>query len=372
MKIALLIDDSLDKTDGVQQFVLTLGQFLNSKNHEVHYLTSEAQRTDRKYIHTFSSILKVRFNGNLLGISKPVSRRKIKAFLKQHSFDILHVMAPYNPVFAGRFIKAFKDQPTKVICHFHILPYKKIHYLGTYLSRLISLGSLSQVDSFMANTENVSQFFARVYKIKINRIIPNLIDNQTFHEAHPIFRIKDKINLVFLGRLVARKGIINLIKALQLLPPHLLKDLHFHIGGQGVLESKIKMMIAQTELEAMTTMHGFIPENKKANFLASADIAIFPALGGESFGIVLVEAMASGVLVLAGHNLGYDSVLGHHPDLMFDASSAQATADCLKKWLLASSTERSEQAQALKKEALKYDPDLGCGSDFLELYQSLL
>jgi len=75
-------------------------------------------------------------------------------------------------------------------------------------------------------------------------------------------------------------------------------------------------------------------KKKKANFLASADIAVFPSISGESFGIVLVEAMAAGSgVVLGGNNPGYKSVLGQQPYLLFSPRDTEAFAEHLKLFI---------------------------------------
>ena len=63
MKIGLVVDDGLDKPDGVQQFVLTLGKWLSENGHEVHYITSSTKRIDLPNLHALSKSLTVSFNG---------------------------------------------------------------------------------------------------------------------------------------------------------------------------------------------------------------------------------------------------------------------------------------------------------------------
>jgi phosphatidylinositol alpha-mannosyltransferase len=79
---------------------------------------------------------------------------------------------------------------------------------------------------------------------------------------------------------------------------------------------------------------GFIDEADKPALLASADIAVFPSLYGESFGIVLIEAMAAGSgVVLGGNNPGYASVLGAMPEALFEPKKYQAFSKTLKHYL---------------------------------------
>ena len=64
MKIGFVLDDSLDKSDGVQQYVLTLGHWLHSQGHEVHYLVGQTERTDIQNVHSLSKNVRAKFNQN--------------------------------------------------------------------------------------------------------------------------------------------------------------------------------------------------------------------------------------------------------------------------------------------------------------------
>lgn len=79
---------------------------------------------------------------------------------------------------------------------------------------------------------------------------------------------------------------------------------------------------------------GFVPEEQKPDLLASAEVAVFPAMGGESFGIVLIEAMAAGAgVVLGGDNPGYRSVLEDSPPALFYPRDTSDFADRLQAFL---------------------------------------
>ena len=105
VKIGLVLDDSLDRTDGVQQYVLCVGQWLQLRGHEVYYLTGETTRTDPKRIHSLSRNVKVRFNGNQLSVPLPASYSKLRRLLTQLDLDVLHVQVPYSPFMAGRLLR---------------------------------------------------------------------------------------------------------------------------------------------------------------------------------------------------------------------------------------------------------------------------
>jgi phosphatidylinositol alpha-mannosyltransferase len=100
---------------------------------------------------------------------------------------------------------------------------------------------------------------------------------------------------------------------------------------------------------------GFVTEEQKAKYLASADIAVFPSTGGESFGIVLTEAMSAGAgVTLGGNNPGYSSVLGDWPETLFDPDNIEEFARTLDRFLNSVSL-RDRVGSLQHKAVVKYD-----------------
>ena len=252
LKVALLTDGSLDSVDGVAQYILELGSFLQkpASDCEVHYLCAQTKRSDLKNLHSFAKTVNVKFNGNYLGMPLPVSRQKIQAFLQEHHFDVVHVAAPYSPFFAGRFIRALPPE-TKIVVQLHVLPYGRLAEWGMRLwyfkGGFLHLG-LKRADVFIASTPNVAQFFEKLWQIKTT-LIGHPLEIQKFVTKKRSVHLQDKINLVFLGRLVVRKGVLQLVRALSLLKPQLLEKTHLHIGGKGQLKDALSSLIAELNLE---------------------------------------------------------------------------------------------------------------------------
>jgi len=94
LTIGLVIDDSLDRPAGVQQYVLIVGEWLRSRGHEVYYLAGATTRSDLKNVYSLSRNIGVRFNGNQMRIPLISSRRQIHRLLNQVHFDVLHVQMP--------------------------------------------------------------------------------------------------------------------------------------------------------------------------------------------------------------------------------------------------------------------------------------
>jgi phosphatidylinositol alpha-mannosyltransferase len=314
MKIALAIDDSLDSSDGVQQYVLAIGAWLTTQGHEVHYLTGETVRTDLNHLHSLSKNVKVRFNGNRLSVPLPTNRKMLSELLEREKFDVLHVQMPFSPFFVGRLIKA-APADTRVIASFHILMLGRMQNVGAHLLSWWTRRAQKRLDQVLSVSEP-AQAFAQELGLQ-STVLPNVITTKDFSGAKPFKEYKDKFTVVFLGRLVPRKGcsvLLEAIKAWKDAPA----NLAVLICGGGPDGEKLKAWVEANGLSSVVKFTGFVSEQEKAQYLASADIAVFPSLGGESFGIVLLEAMAAGAgVTLGGDNPGYHSVLAPIPQSLF-------------------------------------------------------
>ncbi|HEX3568751.1 MAG TPA: glycosyltransferase family 4 protein [Candidatus Saccharimonadales bacterium] len=334
MKIAFVLDDSLDKTDGVQQYVLTLSAWLREQGHDVHYIVGETTRTDLPNIHSVSRNVNVRFNHNRMSIPLPTSKRTLRALLAAEQFDVLHVQLPYSPWMARRVIQAAGPR-TVVIGTFHIAPHSWLVHAGNILLNLCIHRSLRRFDHIMS-VSSVAQAFAKQTYGIVSDVVPNTVDLRPFLQAKPLPQYEDVRTVVFLGRLVERKGCHHLLEAVRLMHEAGLPAMPFRviICGRGPLEQSLKDYVRTNHLEQIVTFVGFVPEAEKPRYLASADVAIFPSTGGESFGIVLLEAMAAARgVVLGGNNPGYASVMRNHPEALFDPTNAGILAETLSNWL---------------------------------------
>lgn len=312
MKIGFVLDDSLDSADGVQQYVRTLGNWLTSQNHEVHYLVGQTSRKDIGNIHSLSRNFAVRFNKNRMTIPLPADKAKIKQLLVKENFDVLHVQMPYSPFMAGKVIAAAPEH-TKLFGTFHILPYGRLSYIGAKTLSWFVRRQLKRFDHIWSVSEP-AQTFAAHLGIKTT-VLPNAVSVSSFEQAKPFAKFRSSYTIVFLGRLVPRKGCAEFLQAIKILREEkAIHKMQIVICGDGPQRAHLQAWAQRHNLDDCVTFAGFVTEKQKAQYLASADIAVFPSLGGESFGIVLVEAMAAGAkVVLGGDNLGYSSVLRNIP-----------------------------------------------------------
>jgi phosphatidylinositol alpha-mannosyltransferase len=137
------------------------------------------------------------------------------------------------------------------------------------------------------------------------------------------------------------------------------------------MEQELKELCDKYGISEKVEFLGFVEESEKANLLASAEIACYPSLGGESFGIVLIEAMAAGAgVVIGGDNIGYKSVLGKKPQLLFNPKNALGFAGKLSE-LREDQKLRDELHAWQQNEVEQYDVNI-VGSKLINIYNDVI
>lgn len=142
-------------------------------------------------------------------------------------------------------------------------------------------------------------------------VIPNGIDLEEFNPnipklSEPPFNKKNKIKILFAGRLEKRKGLIYLLRAYKILQKKF-SNLSLVVIGEGELKDKCKSYVKRNNLKKVYFKEKI--ESNLPSYYASSDIFCSPAIFGESFGLVLLEAMACGLPVVAFANKGYKEFL---------------------------------------------------------------
>lgn len=329
-----MIDTSLDGSDGVQQYVKTLGEWLGEQGHNVHYLTSRSKLNQWKggQVHALASAITVRFNANRVTIPLLARGRALSSLVASSSFDVLHVQMPYSPLLAGRLI-ARVPSSTAVVGTFHILPAGRLQSWATGLLGRLLRKTLRRFDGIISVSPAAAAFARQSFRLS-SKVVPNTVDLTKFRVTQSLSDLQKKPKtIVFLGRLVERKGALELLDAFTLLhQTH--PQVRLIIAGTGPLRPKIESIVEERKLQKFIELPGFIEEEKKPALLASSYVTCFPSLYGESFGIVLLEAMAAGGgVTLGGDNPGYRSVLGEQPKLLVEPKDTATFAARLAELL---------------------------------------
>src|SRR5580698_9005543 len=191
LKIGLVLDSGLDQPDGVQQYVLAIGEWLRRQGHDVHYLVGQTKRRDIRNLHSLGRSIKVRFNGNNGSIPLWASRSELRKLIAAENFDILHVQVPHHPFLAQKLILAAQPE-TAVIGTFHIAPINRLVAIGNRGLGLWLKPSLRRFDKIVSVSAAAADFAHQTFGI-ITDILPNVVDYPLFHEAKRLPKYDDGI-----------------------------------------------------------------------------------------------------------------------------------------------------------------------------------
>ena len=242
LKIAFVLDDGLDSEDGVQQYIKTVGTWLINQGHTVHYLVGQTKRTDIENVYSLAKNKRVSFNGNKLSIPLPASKKAIQQVLEQNDYDILHVQIPHSPFFASKVVN-LAEKNAAIIGTFHILPYGLAANIGTKMLGIWQRNNLKKFNSVVSVSSAAQQFAKESFKVD-SIVIPNAVDIETYKTRKTAEHFKPPIKILFLGRLVARKGCGYLIEALYEVSKRR-SDIKFHLDicGKGELDTELKNLV---------------------------------------------------------------------------------------------------------------------------------
>jgi len=376
LRVGLVLDDSLDRPDGVQQHVLTLGGWLSAQGHHVCYLAPSTVRDDLPHLTVLGSSIQVRYNGNRLSTPRPARARRLRQILQEEQLDVLNVAMPYSPFMAGRLV-ARASSTTAVVGTFHILPAshwveKAAHGLG-----LLQRSRLRRFDRVLAVSDPAKAFARNAFGLDCT-VVSNPVDVGLFARA----TIEDQrttpeadapVHLVFLGRLVERKGPAELIAAVASVRSRAgaAAPLRVTLAGRGPLLEELTRQAADLGIADIVTFPGYVAEDEKAALLASADLVVLPSTGGESFGISVVEALAaSGGAVIVGDNPGYRAVMGELSDQLVDPADTPRFAEVLARYIDDAALWSAARA---RQRALAWQYDIGTvGPLIVEAYRDAL
>ncbi|HEX8182251.1 MAG TPA: glycosyltransferase family 4 protein [Candidatus Saccharimonadales bacterium] len=311
MKIGLICPYNIARGGGVQEIVRAMQKELIHRGHDVKILTPEPRELADS--HRTKDII---FVGSAADFKSPLHTTSqfsvtadmygIEQMLEEQQFDILHFHEPWVPMLSRQIL----SRSTSVnIATFHAkLPETMMSRTVVRVVTPYTKAVLRNLDELTAVSEAAAEYVSTMTDAPIS-IIPNGIDLSQFKAISKISTPskKTKKTLLYIGRLERRKGVNNLLEAYGHLSDRS-PDVELIIAGDGPDREKLEATASELDLPNVKFL-GYISEEEKIKLLATADLFCAPALYGESFGIVLLEAMASGLVTVAGNNPGYASVM---------------------------------------------------------------
>ncbi len=307
MKIGLVCPYNIFRGGGVQECVLALQEGIIKRGHEAYIITPRPN--DHNGDHKDGVILvgrarPVRAAQTSAQISVNVEPDKLDQLLEEEKFDLLHFHEPWIPILSmqilsrsdaihvATFHAAMSERRTSRTVEKVITPYTKSIF--------------KYIDVLTAVSPTATNYVGSLTRRPIE-IVSNGIDLKKYHETNNHHLDPKLKKLLYVGRLEKRKGVRYLLDALKLLSEND-KTYKLAIAGDGPDREKLEQYVKKESIKNVKFL-GYIDEKTKLKLLGESDIFCSPALYGESFGIVLLEAMATGCVAIAGNNSGYDSVM---------------------------------------------------------------
>lgn len=362
MKVGLVCPYSLDVPGGVQNHVRDLAEVLLARGHEVSVLApSEADGDLPGYVVSAGGAVPVPYNGSVARLSfGPVVAARARRWLRQ-GFDVVHVHEPATPSVSLLTLAATDGEP--VVATFHTAQVR---------SRAMSASAgllrpwLEKVTARIAVSE-----YARDTLVQHLGgepvVIPNGVYVDRFAEAEPRPEWRGDPTLAFVGRIdEPRKGLDVLLRALPALRERH-PGLRVLVVGGGDLEA----VRGNPGWSDAVTLLGRVDDVAKAAALKTADLYVAPNTGGESFGIVLVEAMAAGTPVLASDLGAFARVLeGGRAGALFPVGDSDALAGEAAR-LLADEERRTALVRAASSAVRAYDWER-VATRIVEVYETVV
>lgn len=307
MKIGFVVDDHMGRPGGVQEYVRGLRHELERRGHRTVIFSGGGGSREHGVVPVGIS-LPLRGSGSSTSIPLTVVPPwRLRRLLMEEACDVLHVMAPYSPTLGGRLLVSSRAA--------HVMTFLVAIEPAWYRQALgllatVQRRSLDRFDQRIAISGAAARSGRALYGGDY-LIVPVGVAVERFRppDERPA---RDRLfTIVYVGRLERRKGVAHLLRAVARLERQTL-DFRVEIGGDGPERAALERLASELGLRRVR-FHGYITPEALPGFLHSGDVFCAPATYAESFGIVLVEAMAAGLPIVAAANAGYAEVLAAHP-----------------------------------------------------------
>lgn len=363
MRVALVCPYSLSWPGGVQGHALSLSAHLRNLGCEVRVIAPCDATPPSREVIAIGRSRPFDANGSIAHLALgPRPFLRVRHALDAGDFDVIHIHEPFQA--SASIFALLQARRTPVLGTFHAAAEELDHYrrlrpvLEPLWRRIAIRAAVSEAAADLAQ-----RYFGGDY-----RILPNGVEVEAFAGARPSSRDPDEFVVLFVGRLEPRKGCADLIEAWKTVEARL-PAARLWVVGTGPQEPDLRGAAAGAGLGRVEFLGSLETEELRSRF-KGADLFCSPATAGESFGIVLLEAMAAGTPVLASGLPGYASVLKGGAGELFAAGNSTALAASLVA-LAEDPNRRRTLAKRGASRAAEFDWKV-LAKDVLEVYEELL
>jgi phosphatidylinositol alpha-mannosyltransferase len=306
MKIALITFHSFLEEGGVKRHILALKEEFKKRNIETKIIAPRRKITEDygKDVILLGTSFKLNFGGGISDLVFNFDHFAIDRVLKKEKFDVLHFHNASFPSFFQILLSPFTFKTLNILT-FHS-DISRSNFLKTFFPLFLNFCNL-RLDGLIAVSEVALSFFKDFKKPKV--LIPNGVNLKEFSPKGERFNefLDGKINLLFVGRIEERKGLIYLLKAFEILKRKY-QNLRLIVVGEGPERKNCEDFVKEKKLKDVVFL-GELRGKELFKIYRTGHIFCAPSIFGESFGLVILEAMASGLPFVAFANEGYKSWL---------------------------------------------------------------
>jgi phosphatidylinositol alpha-mannosyltransferase len=344
VKIGIVCPYDLGRPGGVQAHILALARAMTEHGHYVRVIAPTGGRPENlggTTIHLFGSRRSIVFNQTRIDVSLAWGGEaaRLSTWLAQEAFDVLQFHTVWDPFLPWQILR--RAGPAARVATFHDTPPETFQGRVTRrVFRVLSRRVARRVDRVTTVSPAPAGHLTPSPGTEL-AILPPAIDVSPIaaHAAAPR-PDRERVEILFVGRLDARKGVEILIEAYARLE-HEGLPVSLRVIGGGDRQAAVAAKVMALRLRNVS-LEGPVSEEKKVGYLARADILCAPSPHGESFGLVLVEAMAAGLAVVAAANPGYSTVLaGGPPEALVPPNDVAALVQRLRAIVLSPDRRRA-------------------------------
>jgi phosphatidylinositol alpha-mannosyltransferase len=325
LKVGIVSPYGYPHPGGVNDHVRNQYEQLTALGHDAWIITSKygRQRESEGHIIRLGTGWAFPANGSVGRVTLSLRfKRQARELLDAERFDILHFHEPLVPFLSPTLLDASR---TVNVATFHAFGgFSPSYWVGRRFAGRLAERLHGRIAVSGAARHFISRYFPGDYEI-----IPNGVDLDLYADAEPFDELRDgTLNILFVGRFEERKGLGHLLRAYHRLRKRRV-DARLLVVGTGPKAREYRRFVGLRGIRDVEFL-GRVSDHDKARYFASADIFCAPATGQESFGIVLLEAMAAGVPIVASDIHGYKQVVQRNVQgLLVEPKNQRALAAAL-------------------------------------------
>lgn len=357
MRIGLVCPYSLSIPGGVQGQVLALARSLRRRGHETRVLAPCDGPPPELFVTPLGKSLPTASNGSVAPIAPDISAqmRTIRA-LWDERFDVIHVHEPLVP---GPTVTTLLVKPAPLVGTFHAAgsqpAYQALAPMAAWFGQ--------RLDARIAVSEDALALVHGAIRGEFE-VLFNGIESERFRTAEPWPTTGPTV--LFIGRHEERKGLATLLESV----PRLAEDVTVWVAGEGPQTDELRQRHTDPRIEWL----GRIDDDERDRRMAGASVFCAPSLGGESFGVILLEAMAAHTPVVASSIPGYTKVAtaddGERSAVLVEPGDPAALAEALNR-VLSDPGVAESLCVAGEVRSAGFDLELLCDR-YLEIYQRVI